>query len=76
MLDNMSKKPKHIKPLSEGITKQDAKNLDPENMGPPPKPIKLTATATTEGIKEFVDNFNKHNDYISKQGPCQLGRAE
>lgn len=62
MPDNMSKKHKHIKPLSEGITKQDTKNLDAE-LGPPPKPIKPTATATTEGIKEFVDQFNKRNDY-------------
>lgn len=64
----MSKKPKHIKPLADGITKQDAKSLDPENTGPPPKPIKITATATTEGIKEFVDQFNKRDDYTVQPG--------
>jgi hypothetical protein len=58
----MSRKHKHIKPLTEGVTKRDVKNLDAE-LGPPPKPIKITATATTDGIKEFVDQFNKRDDY-------------
>jgi hypothetical protein len=67
----MSKKNKHrIEPLKEGASKQDKKNLDIEDMGPAPKPIKpITATATTEGIKEFVDRFNQQDD-----NPLQSGQ--
>lgn len=47
----MSKKPKQKQP-------------EPVPVKPEPKQeTPITATATTEGIKEFVDQFNKRDDY-------------